>query len=430
MKIVDLEIRNFKSYKELKLKFGDVNLLIGPNASGKSNLVSVFKFLNDICILGLEDAVSLQGGIDWIRNVNLSKEEPIEVKLHLTDDSLLDIPTTKDAKKSFNLGDIYYQFKISINKRTNTYQVIEESLHNSLNLFLFTKKSKEPSATAGAKIIIERKKGNRFVSKLDDPTNFLKDLERAYLIPKAPFQFEPPSPSLLKRSNQDLVILREYTSTFSSYLLYLFLRDMQFFDIDPKLARYSYSITGKNELEPDGHNLALVLSKLLKNKQRKETLQSIIRDLLPFVKGYSVKQMADKSLVTYLNEEYCAKKPIPATFTSDGTIYLTALLVALLSRRKGDFLVVVEEPERNIHPFLISKMVTILKDIAKTNGRQLVLTTHSPQFVKNMNVDEIILVTRDGCFSKAMHPSDSEEVMRFLKKDIGIDELYSENLLR
>jgi len=58
-----LRVENFKSFKQLDLELGDFNVVIGANASGKSNLVQIFRFLRDIGQHGLENAVSLQGGI-------------------------------------------------------------------------------------------------------------------------------------------------------------------------------------------------------------------------------------------------------------------------------------------------------------------------------------------------------------------------------
>ena len=62
MKITKIEISNFKSFDNQSIHLNDFNLLVGANASGKSNLVQAFQFLRDIVIHGLENAISLQGG--------------------------------------------------------------------------------------------------------------------------------------------------------------------------------------------------------------------------------------------------------------------------------------------------------------------------------------------------------------------------------
>ena len=89
---------------------------------------------------------------------------------------------------------------------------------------------------------------------------------------------------------------------------------------------------------------------------------------------------------------------------------------------------IIEEPERNIHPYLISKVVNMMKDASQR--KQIIVTTHNPEFVRHAGLENILLVSRgeDG-FSIITRPADKEEVKTFLKNDIGIDELYIQNLL-
>ena len=65
MTISKIRIANFKSFADLTVELNEFNLLVGANASGKSNFVQAFKFLSDIAKNGLEDAISLQGGVEY-----------------------------------------------------------------------------------------------------------------------------------------------------------------------------------------------------------------------------------------------------------------------------------------------------------------------------------------------------------------------------
>lgn len=42
-----IEIKNFKSLKDCSIELRDFNVVIGPNASGKTNFVELFKYLRD-----------------------------------------------------------------------------------------------------------------------------------------------------------------------------------------------------------------------------------------------------------------------------------------------------------------------------------------------------------------------------------------------
>lgn len=51
MAIKRIHVKNFKSFKDLEVEFGKFNVLIGANASGKSNFIQMFQFLRDITSL-------------------------------------------------------------------------------------------------------------------------------------------------------------------------------------------------------------------------------------------------------------------------------------------------------------------------------------------------------------------------------------------
>jgi predicted ATPase len=52
MAIKRIRVTNFKSFKDLEVALGKFNVLIGANASGKSNFIRIFEFLRDIVNMG------------------------------------------------------------------------------------------------------------------------------------------------------------------------------------------------------------------------------------------------------------------------------------------------------------------------------------------------------------------------------------------
>src|SRR3972149_3752434 len=127
MKIVRLKAKNFKSFKNLDVALDDFNLVIGSNASGKSNFVSLFKFLHDIGSTGLDDAISQQGGIEWIRNVNLPASEELEIEMHMKSSVVYHPLTTKQDERGLEIPDICYKFRIKFLKQKDSFEVVEEN---------------------------------------------------------------------------------------------------------------------------------------------------------------------------------------------------------------------------------------------------------------------------------------------------------------
>lgn len=81
MAIKEIIVKNFKSFKDLKVELNKFNLLIGANASGKSNFIQILRFLENIKTSGLDNAISMQGGVEYLQNLNIGSSENLSVNL-------------------------------------------------------------------------------------------------------------------------------------------------------------------------------------------------------------------------------------------------------------------------------------------------------------------------------------------------------------
>jgi len=204
-----------------------------------------------------------------------------------------------------------------------------------------------------------------------------------------------------------------------------FSKNTAIYDFDPHKAKNPAKITGRAELEEDGNNLAIILNDIIENEDERRKLFNLVQYILPFVKGVGTEKLA-KSLMITLKEDYYKDKDLRADLLSDGTVNITALIVALYFEEKE--VIIIEEPERNIHPHLISRVVEMMKESSKK--KQIIVTTHSPEVVKHAGLDNLLLVFRDKeGFSHISKPSEKKEVKVFLENELGLDELYVQNLL-
>ena len=70
----------------------------------------------------------------------------------------------------------------------------------------------------------------------------------------------------------------------------------------------------------------------------------------------------------------------------------------------------------------------MMKDASQ--HKQIIVTTHNPELIKHADLDDILLVSRNKeGFSEISRPSEKEEIKVFLENDMGLDELYVQNLL-
>lgn len=88
LKIRKLRLRNWKNFADAEVAIADRVFLVGPNASGKSNFLDVFRFLRDLALAGggFQEAVRRRGGVSAIRCLAARRHPDIEVSVELTDE--------------------------------------------------------------------------------------------------------------------------------------------------------------------------------------------------------------------------------------------------------------------------------------------------------------------------------------------------------
>jgi len=417
MTIKRIRVTNFKSFENLDIELSRFNVLIGANASGKSNFVSIFKFLRDILTAGLDNAVSMQGGVEYLRNMNIGASEDLFIEF-VSDREFgwLRLRTEKGLI-GIKIYETAYKFALGFYKKGSGFRIAEDKLFMKCGFVrLHDRQKGKPEEMLGrGEIRIFRSNGKISVN-LDIPKGL--PLKEEDILPPF-FREERLSQHVLLLEGPLFILLPRFP-------LLEICRNISIYDFDPKLPKRATPITGKAELEEDGSNLSIILKKVLENKEKSRTFFNLIKDLLPFVEGLGVEKFADKSLLFKLQETYFRNQHLPASLISDGTINIAALIIALYFEKKP--VIIIEEPERNIHPHLISKVVDMMKDVSV--NKQIIVTTHNPEIVKHAGLENLLFVYRDERgFSKISRPADKEEVRVFLSNDIGIEELYVQNLL-
>lgn len=202
--------------------------------------------------------------------------------------------------------------------------------------------------------------------------------------------------------------------------------DIAIYNFEPRKPKKAIPINVKTELEEDGSNFAKALKNIIEDDDKRRKFSNLIKDILPFVKELNVVKFVDQSLFVKLEEIYSKKEYFPAYIISDGTINIALLIIALYFEKKQ--LTIIEEPERNLHPYLISKIVDMMQEVSEK--RQIITTTHNPEMLKHANLKDILLISRDKLgFSKISRPSEKKEIKTFLQNDLGIDEIFANNLL-
>jgi predicted ATPase len=419
MPIQQIHVENFKSFSELDVDLARFNVVIGSNAAGKSNFISIFRFLHDIATAGIVNAIAMQGGADYLMNAQIGTARDLVIRVRYTPDTTMEFvedPLNTPPLIGMRVCESSYEFALRFSGHADEFTITRDRL------------------TIGCDVSACRREGASIVENTPigrgqiEVSNENGAIHYTVRIPEGcPLTQEDIVPIFFRNKRlPDRTLLLETIYGFPLPHLDKFFDRIAVYDIDPKLPKKGAVITGKRELEADGGNLALVLKNIIEDPEKKRKFSNLLRDTLPFVEEFSVQKFMDVSLILTLRERYAKSRDLPASSLSDGTVIIFALIIALYFEEKP--FIIIEEPVSHIHPFLVARLMGMMKEASEK--KQIMVTTHSAEVVKHTSLDDILLISRDsGGYSVVSRPADKEEVRTFLENEIGIEELYIQNLL-
>lgn len=426
MLLTGLKIKNFKSIASADIDFEPLTMLVGANASGKSNLINVFRFISNITTEGIDNAVALQGGIPYLANASLPKGTPIEISFTLDLSNEGWVRSTGKKTVALEIQKIDYHFTLQPNLRGGGYHIISDDMSLTFDCLHvdLTARREQRYTSLNAKYLLsaERKtaKASIQLKHIFTPPDVIDDETRRTIecdiIPQV----------FARLCNEDKKELMLYRISMLLPSLFSESTFIRIFDFDPRELKKSSSMASTKILEENGSNVASVLNSILRTKENRKKLTTLLNEFLPFVDGITIENNFDKSF-SYKVQEKFSNKAFHANFLSDGTVSLLAIIIALYFEELSN-VIILEEPERNIHPKLLSSLLESAEDVSEE--KQVIITTHNPEFLKHARIDNVRLVQRDADgYTLISTPGNSEAVRCFVENDLGLDDLFLQDML-
>lgn len=418
MRIERIRIQNFKSIREIEIEFDELNIFIGKNAAGKSNVFEIFQFLKDIGEQNLENAIQLRGGTEYFKNIRIEDSQNFEVSCSFSQGERGYGLQREFNNKEYILSSVHHtEYDLEIGFSEGDFRVVSEELVNKRTAHETDENNED---TFPIKEIIKRN-GNRVIQDIETPDG------------RPGFEGEGPRVGMPMREeiSDKKSILSSGGHPRRNFVTGLHgLSELMIYDIEPRKIKQGTTLKGKRELEKDGENLPLVLKSIVSSDDQKEKFLNIVGDVLPFLKDWQTDTLRDKSVFLKILEEFkeTDKEYLPSDLVSDGTLNVIALVIMLYFEKRN--IVFIEEPEKNIHPSLISKIVDMMDDVSTNSNKQVFVTTHNVEIIKNVDLDNIFLVVRNELgFTEINRPDNDSHIGEFLNQGMGLGELYVNNIL-
>lgn len=351
MRITSVKVSNWRNFKTLEFEMGNRLFIVGPNASGKSNVLDAFRFLAEVAGAGgLATAVAKRGGYAKVRSLFARNHEHgrIVFDIHLAN------------------GDDMWRYRLAVRAE-------ERGFHRPIV-------DEERVERNGVRVLVRPDSKDRA-----DPER----LTQTHLEQIA--------------ANQDFRAIAEY-----------FVKG-QYFHLVPQVIRNPGAVGLEAGDEYGADFIARMNAVPAKTRDAwLRRIQSALRAAVPEFESLrlEVDSAGRPHLVAgYKNWRQMPTKQSEADF-SDGTLRLIGLLWTLVSMPANGGVLLLEEPELSLNSAIVRLLPTMLATAQRDRNLQVVLSTHAPELLDDEGIrpSEILVlrVTDDG--SRADRLSDIREV--------------------
>ena len=356
--ITSIRLVNFKNFADETLRVGPFTIIVGANASGKSNIRDAFRFLHGIGrgytlaeIIGGKYGPG--GQLEWAP-IRGAADEIIRFGQHAFS---LEVEV-KEGRYSGSR----YSIEVSMDKtRPGLFRVTREELHSGW-MAVYTS---HPG-------------GNDPVTAQDDDTHLLLRMEKTRDQRKYGHRIavRPDQPALTQLREHRRVI-KDHKDRAENIIRIL--ANMRFLDLVPDQMRKP-AFPGQTVLGDGGENLPTVLREICDDPGRREVLAEWTRELTPMdVQDFEFPADRITGLIQLVFQEANHRK-VSAYGASDGTLRFLAMLAALLGSKAGS-LYFFEEIDTGIHPARQSLLLELIEGQTARNGVQILTTTHAPDLL-------------------------------------------------
>ncbi len=360
-----LKLSGFKSIKELDLEMRPLNILIGANGVGKSNLISFFKMLNEMMAGRLQQYIGISGGAQTLLHFGAKVTSQIEAQLEF----------------EVEQGNDLYDLRLS---------------HAPSDTLVFTKE-RLSFVPINQKTIPPNK------SKIDS----LGTGHQETKIGKAAEKKMP-------------------TATQIEYLLSR-CRVYHFHDTSSTAGVRQACYVGNNRmLFPYAENLAALLLRFRDENDSKayQRIVSTVRLIAPFFDDFDFRTENNRVMLEWRHQG--SDQIFGAHQLSDGTLRAICLTTLLL-QPVGELpeLIIVDEPELGLHPYALNIVASMFSEASQNT--QILISTQSSPFLDNFEPEDVITIDREERESKFTRLNSID--LEVWLEEYSLGEIWEKNII-
>ncbi len=370
-----IEIKGYRSLKDVSLDMEPLTVLIGPNGGGKSNFMDVFALLNEAARGGLAEGIERRGGIGSIHY--RGGETGLMFRLRF------------ESRKLATLGGsiVLYSYDVSIKSR-GTFPVVQSE---EMWVPDWVQENPDEPESEWLETIEEM-----IMSRSSDKPNQVLQYMGPYQIPEVP----PPQVKELESESELAIFQIKDRAAYPRQ--YRLLQDLQNWTLHPPIDVSPDSSIRRPQTTRPGlrvfrrcENTVAVLHAI------DQTRPDIWGEMLDVLK-VACPELRDirfppqggdgKVFLWWFEKPFENEAGFSPEHLSDGIMRVLAL-AAILMTPDPPPLICIDEPEIGLHPELVELVAELLQSAATRT--QVIVATHSPELVSKLKPNEVVVVEKE-----------------------------------
>ncbi|MDE0467936.1 MAG: AAA family ATPase [Candidatus Poribacteria bacterium] len=386
MIITHLSATNWRNFRQIDVPLSERQFIVGPNASGKSNFLDIFRFLRDIAKNergGLQEAVASRGSVATIQSLVVEQDAEIAIEIRLAD--------TSESAETWRYA---VGFRQAPQSQSYSHRYFASLTHERV--------WKE------SKLLIDR-----------PDTEDEKDPDRLIR-------------TTLESTNHDFQELVDFFHSIA--YLHLVPQLLRFPDLitvdsvetDTNAQRSGSRSRSKSTRTQLGHGLLERIANVDEDIRcsRIKTIEEALKIAMPQLERLEFKhdEAGRPHLLVRCSHWHPSSPAQHEEQFSDGTLRLLGLLWALL---ESDSVLLLEEPELSLHVGIVSQLAYLIYKMQSSKNQQVLVSTHSDVLLDQADIDgtEVLMLTPTKSGTEVKIASDNEAVKQLLEADFTVGEV-------
>lgn len=375
MRIESLRVRNYKVFRDITLTdLPGFCVFVGANGTGKTTLFDVFGFLHDCLIGNVRQALDARGRFPEV----LSRD---------TDEPVITL-------------EIQYRMEIAGVNRLVTYHLEIAEERGAPLVLREILRYKRARYGAPYRFLDFRRGEGYAITNEEDFTKQDEELDR-----------EPQ-----RLDSRDMLAIKglgQFERFKAANAFRRLIEAWHVSDFHITAARGRKEATGASEhLSETGDNLPRVARYL--HEQHGEVFARILETVRRRVPGVAriEPRLTEDGYLTLRFQDESFRTPFMDRYVSDGTIKMFAYLV-LLHDPAPHPLLCVEEPENQLYPRLMLELAEEFRSYSHRGG-QVLVSTHSPDFLNGCRLDEVYWLVKDGGYTTFRRAKQDKQLAAYM----------------